>query len=224
MDDIFELVKSRHSVRSYTDKPIDGNVKEELENIIEKCNNAGKLNIKLFLNEPKAFDTFMAHYGKFNNVKNYIVLKGDKSKNLEERCGYFGQEIVMKAQELGLNTCWVAMTYGKRKVPYKLSAKEKIVCTLAIGYGTENGVSHNIKAFEDVSITKENFPDWYKKGIEFALLAPTAMNQQKFSFKLTKENKVKAEAKKGFYTKVDLGIAKYNFELGAEKENFEWAN
>ena len=50
MDDIFELVKSRHSVRSYTDKPIDGNVKEDLENIIEKCNNAGKLNIKLFLN------------------------------------------------------------------------------------------------------------------------------------------------------------------------------
>lgn len=116
------------------------------------------------------------------------------------------------------------MTYGKRKVPYKLSEKEKIVCTLAIGYGAENGVSHNIKTFEDVSITKENFPDWYKKGIEFALLAPTAMNQQKFSFELTKENKVKAEAEKRILYEVDLGIAKYNFELGAEKENFEWAN
>lgn len=69
MDDIFELVKSRHSVRSYTDKPIDGNVKEELENIIEKCNNAGKLNIKLFLNEPK----HLIHL--WHTTENLITLK-----------------------------------------------------------------------------------------------------------------------------------------------------
>lgn len=64
-------------------------------------------------------------------------------------------------------------------------------------------------------------PDWFKKGIDAALLAPTAMNQQKFKFILN-DNKVKAKAGIGFYSKIDLGIAKYHFEIGAQKENFIW--
>lgn len=217
-----ELVKQRHSVRSYTDKKIEGNVKDELEKLIEECNKEGNLNIQFMLDEPKAFDTFMAHYGKFNNVKNYIVLIGKKGVSLEEKCGYYGEKIVMKAQEMGLNTCFVALTYGKRKIPYKLKNNEKIICTIAIGYGATQGISHNIKTFEEVSKTKENVPEWYKKGINFALFAPTAMNQQKFIFELIENNKVKLESGNGLYTKVDLGIVKYNFELGAGKENFKW--
>lgn len=217
-----ELVRQRHSVRSYTDRKIEGNIKKELEEIITECNKEGNLNIQLFLDEPKAFDTFMAHYGKFNNVKNYIVLIGEKSKKLDEKGGYYGQKIVMKAQELGLNTCFVALTYGKRKIPYKLKEKEKIVSTIAIGYGLTQGVSHKSKTFSEVSKTNDNAPKWYQKGIEFALLAPTAMNQQKFTFELLENNQVEIEAGKGFYTKVDLGIVKYNFELGAGKENFNW--
>lgn len=72
-------------------------------------------------------------------------------------------------------------------------------------------------------------PEWFRRGVEAALLAPTAINQQKFSFLLQpqEENKKpKILAKKGFsmvgYTKLDLGIAKYNFEIGAGKENFDW--
>ena len=40
------------------------------------------------------------------------------------------------------------------------------------------------------------------------------MNQQKFVFSLD-GNVVRAEAGTGFYSKIDLGIAKYHFELGA---------
>jgi len=48
------------------------------------------------------------------------------------------------------------------------------------------------------------------------LLAPTAMNQQKFIFELSGE-KATAKSGSGFYTKVDLGIAKLHFELAAGK-------
>ena len=61
-----------------------------------------------------------------------------------------------------------------------------------------------------------------KKGVEAALLAPTAVNQQKFYLTLD-GNKVKAKAGLGPCAKMDLGIVKYHFELGAGKENFEWA-
>lgn len=54
------------------------------------------------------------------------------------------------------------------------------------------------------------------------LLAPTAMNQQKFHFTLTADNKIKVTTKSGFYTKIDLSIAQYHFELGAGTENVKW--
>ena len=65
-------------------------------------------------------------------------------------------------------------------------------------------------------------PQWFKDGVEAALLAPTAVNQQKFTFTL-KERQVRARTKLTFYGRMDLGIAKYHFELGAGKENFDWA-
>ena len=59
-------------------------------------------------------------------------------------------------------------------------------------------------------------------GVEAALLAPTAMNQQKFTFALS-GNRVSVKAGMGFYTKIDLGIVKYHFEAGAGTEHFVWA-
>ena len=64
-------------------------------------------------------------------------------------------------------------------------------------------------------------PEWFYRGIDAALLAPTALNQQKFTFAL-RGDRVDAKAGLGFYTKMDLGIVKYHFEIGAGKENFQW--
>ena len=55
------------------------------------------------------------------------------------------------------------------------------------------------------------------------MLAPTAVNQQKFRFALVDQNTVKAGTAFGPYAKIDLGIAKLHFEIGAGKENFQWA-
>lgn len=145
-----------------------------------------------------------------------------KSKDLDELCGYYGEKLVLKAQELGLNTCWVAMTYKKVKTAFKVEKGEKLDIVIALGYGEFQGIKHRSKAFDEVSLVKESdAPDWYKKGIEMALLAPTAMNQQKFEFDL-KDREVSLKAKSGFYTKIDKGIVKYHFEIGAGKDNFTW--
>lgn len=123
-------------------------------------------------NEPKAFDSFMAHYGKFSGVKNYIALIGKKSPSLDERCGYYGERLVLLAQQLGLNTCWVAMTYSKVKNAYVLGEGEKLCVVIALGYGVTQGTGHKIKTPEDVVQTKGVLPDWFKRGIKAALLAP----------------------------------------------------
>lgn len=220
--DLLQAMKERHSVRSYTNKPIEGEIKEKLSAFIAQCNQESHLHIQLVLDEPNAFDSMMAHYGKFSGVKNYIVMAGKNTATLEETCGYYGEKIVLYAQTLGLNTCWVAMTYSKSKAVFQLEQEEKVCLVIAVGYGKTNGTAHNVKSKEAVMKVPGTPPDWFIRGIEAALLAPTAMNQQKFTFSLHGST-VTAKAGIGFYSKIDLGIVKYHFELGAGTENFTWS-
>ena len=220
--DINEAMRARHSVRAYEQRSLDGEAKDVLEGRIAELNEQSGLHIQLITGEPKAFDGPMAHYGKFSSVTDYIAMIGKKGADLEEKCGYYGEKLVLLAQQLGLNTCWVAMTYSRIKTAYKLDAGEKLCIVIAIGYGKTQGVPHKSKTPLEVADMSGDVPEWFKKGVEAALLAPTAVNQQKFFFTLA-DGKVSAKAGRAFYSRIDLGIAKCHFELGAGKENFSWA-
>ena len=225
---IEEAIKARHSVRAYKEQPLAEDVVAALNDKIDALNRMGKLHIQLILNEPKAFSGTLAKYGKFSGVTNYIVMAGRKADDLDERVGYYGEHLVLFAQTLGLNTCWVGLSYSKVPGTYSLDEGEKIACYIAIGYGATQGVSHKIKTVEQVSNASDYDPEWFRAGVEAALLAPTAVNQQKFSFEYVgmSGGRHQVRAKKGFsiigYTQMDLGIAKCHFEVGAGKENFEW--
>ena len=66
---LLEAMERRHSVRSYTDQPICGEVLASLEREVRACNIEGGLHIQLVTGEPEAFRGVLAHYGKFRNVK-----------------------------------------------------------------------------------------------------------------------------------------------------------
>ena len=223
-----EAIEARHSVRAYKEQPLTEDIVKVLEEQIAHLNREGNLHIQLILNEPKAFQGTLAKYGKFRNVDNYIVMAGKKADDLDERVGYYGEHLVLLAQTLGLNTCWVGLSFSKVPGTYILDEGEKIACYIALGYGETQGVGHKIKTVEQVSNASDVTPLWFRKGVEAALLAPTAVNQQKFSFEYVgmKNSRHLVHAKKGFsvigYTQMDLGIAKYHFEIGAGKDNFEW--
>ena len=91
-----------------------------------------------------------------------------------------------------------------------------------MGYGATQGVPHKSKTLQDVVKAEAPLPDWFQDGVKAALLAPTAMNQQKFMFTL-KDNQVSVKAGIGFYAKIDLGIVKYHFEIGAGETGWEWS-
>ena len=204
--DTLQLMKERHSVRQYRKQPIEPEKRNEINQCIAQINAESGLHMQVFYDEPNCFDSFMAHYGKFTNVSNYIAIVGTKQE--QEKAGYYGEKLVLKCQGLGLNTCWVAMTHGKTKA--KITKGQKLLIVLSLGYGENKGVSHKSKSIEELSKSDEN-TDWFAKGMEAVCLAPTAMNQQKFQFEL-KNGMVTAKARSGFYTKIDLGIAKYHFE------------
>ena len=210
--DIFEIIKQRHSVRQYEDRKIEPEKRERLLKELDTINREAHLHIQILFDEPKCFRSLMAHYGKFSGVQNYIALVGKKAPDLDEKCGYYGEQLVLLAQSLGLNTCWVALTHGKSAA--HILKGEKQTCLIALGYGKTQGVSHKSKSIEEVTALNESMPEWFKLGMESALLAPTAMNQQKFKFTLSGEKDCiyAFPSGTGLYTKTDLGIVKYHFE------------
>lgn len=220
---LLEAIQSRHSVRHYISEPLTQDIVNTLQTKIDECNRKGSLHIQLVLNEKKGFSGMMA-YGSFSGVENYIVMAGRKSHDLDERVGYYGEQLVLLAEQLGLGTCWAGISYRKVKGTYQLEADEKIACMISLGYHDDPGRNMRKKTPEQISNVSSNTPEWFRKGVEAACLAPTAVNQQKFSFEYIAPDKVMAN--KGFsmigYTKMDLGIAKLHFEIGAGKENFEW--
>lgn len=225
-----EAILARHSVRAYTEQPITGETLDALKHKIDEVNAVGKLHVQLVLDEPKAFLCAMAKYGKFRGVRNYLVMAGKKADDLDERVGYYGEQLVLLAQTLGLNTCWVGVSYSKTPGAFVLDEGEKVACAISIGYGETQGVSHKIKSPKEVSNASDITPRWFNNGVKAALLAPTAVNQQKFHFEFVgfdgEGKKPKVIAKKGTslvgYTQMDLGIAKLHFEIGAGKDNFEF--
>ena len=218
-----EAIVARHSVRQYIDKPIEASIVERLNEEIVLCNQESNLHIQLVVDEPKALSSSNAFtYGKFSGVSNYLAMIGPKGA--DEAIGYYGERLVLLAQTLGLNSCWVGLTFKKQPDQYTIADGEKLHCVIALGYGATQGVQHPMRPMEKFIKATMPLPDWFRKGIEAALLAPTAVNQQKFEFELIDDHTVAARARFTLigYGKMDLGIAKYHFEVGAGKENFNW--
>ena len=128
---ILEAIEQRHSVRQYKEKPIEAELVTKLNTEIEAINKESGLHIQMFLNEPEAFQANKTSYGQFSGCRNYFAIVG--KKGMDEEVDYYGQKLVLFAQQLGLNTCWVAMTYKKGKVTPQIGGGEKLyINTLSV--------------------------------------------------------------------------------------------
>jgi hypothetical protein len=225
-----EAIETRHSVRRYKEEAIPEVILSVIRDKVLEINEKGNLHVQLVTGEPKAFSGIMS-YGSFSGVRNYFVMAGRKADDLDERIGYYGEQLVLLAQMLGLNTCWAGLSYSKIPGTYELDEDEKIRCYIALGYGLTQGVAHKEKSAKEVSNTSDLVPKWFVRGVHAALKAPTAVNQQKFFLEYIGVRDgarlPRVAARSSFslvgYTKMDLGIVKCHFEIAAGPETFEWA-
>ena len=207
--DILEIMERRHSVRRYLAKPLGTEQIEPLWAEMRECNAKSGLRITLVTNDPRALGGFKGKISSFRNAVNYFAMVGPDDKLLDEKCGWYGERLVLKAQELGLNTCWIAGSYGG-SCRETADEGERLSCIISVGFGETQGVPHRNKPEEPRFITEEDEPEWFARGKRAVMLAPTAINQQKFRFTL-RGGEVFAEETGGFYSKIDLGIVKYHF-------------
>ncbi|MCQ2438097.1 MAG: nitroreductase [Clostridia bacterium] len=210
MSDIMSVIRARHSVRQYLDKPIPADLRAALDTAAKACNAESGMNIQIIYDEPRCFGGMFSKLLRFRGCNNYIALVGPADDpKLEEKAGYYGEHLVLEAQKLGLNTCWVGLSKGKGEA--KIGAGERQVIVIALGYGENQGTPHRGKSPSDVCDAPADAPDWFGLGVEAALLAPTAINQQKFRITLQGDT-VRITADKGPFSIVDLGIVKYHFD------------
>lgn len=220
-----EAILARHSVRSYRDIPLSAPLAARLREEIDACNATGSLRIRLIENEGEALGGLLARRCGFVNACNYFALVGERARDLDERIGWFGEHLALVAQTLGLNTCWVGGSYSARAVrrAAKLERGERLVAILAVGYGAEAGEAHESRPMREVFRSGRTLPEWFGHGLKAALLAPTAMNQQRFRFTLLPDSRVSAKSMGGPCSHIDLGIACYHFQLAAGEDSFRWA-
>jgi len=219
-----EAIQSRHAVRRYLPKAIAPEAVESLRALIDELNSKGGVHMQLVVDEPNAFGKSMLSYGLFKGVRNYVAMVCRQGE--DTAVGYYGEQVVLAAQTMGLNTCWVGLTYKNQPDAYEVLPGETLIGLVALGYGETQGRPHpQRKGIEYFCRMDGKMPEWFREGMEAALLAPTSLNMQKFEFQLLANDCVKASTRSALinsYTQTDLGIVMCHFEIGAGSEHFCW--
>lgn len=217
---LIDAMQKRHSVRKYNSTPLPSDVVATLKEEIEKCNVRGTLDMQLILDRPDAFDGIVSKVMHFSGVRNFIIVTGHNDEGLYRRAGYYGERIVLLAQSLGVNSCWVLPHPNHKKGGYNLKDGYKTVCMIALGYGLDEGKDHKSKPVTDLYEAEEPVEEWFRKGMQAAMLAPTSHGRQKFKVILEDDGDVVVNPTGGRVTRIDAGIVECHFELGSGKRFF----
>ena len=212
-----EAILQRHSVRNYTDRAIEDEKIQLIEQKISELNKQGDLHLQFIKDAGKTYNKLFNLAAGLGSAPSVIACIGEDSEDLDRRVGYYGEKLVLYLTELGLNTCWTG-TFNKKNVNADLNDKERIVIAIAVGYGQNQGSQHRSKTAQQVTDGKTDRPEWFEEGVRMALLAPTALNQQKFVIRLNDDDTVDFIDKGGVLSQVDIGIVKCHFEIGSGRK------
>ena len=229
---LYKAMPSRISVRNYKTKKLSKNDNDYLNKKLEYVNSLN-MGVKAYLINQDNEDIFtgiIGSYGKINNAPSYFMLVGDTlNENNYALVGYLGEYLVLEAQAENICTCWVGGTFKKSKLPREviLNSNEKLFCLISVGYKDDTKtdfakkiMKSNRKPVNKLVLNHENLlkvPEYIQKSIEYARIAPSAINRQPWKFRVY-ENEIDILLDKGIIRidklietkKLDLGIALFH--------------
>lgn len=103
---IKEAMENRHMVRKYTDRKIPEEIVNQLTERITKNNKKYNLNMKSITENTEAIPIIIKLI-LAKGVRNYIILAGEDTIDIDEKLGYCGTDVMLFAQTLGLNSWWI---------------------------------------------------------------------------------------------------------------------
>lgn len=224
---LYDAVFTRSSCREYLPQPLSPAQRQQLGKAVEQCICRSGLRFRLICGHPEPFSSFSKSRGRIKGAQNYFLFAGPAgTQDLEEKCGYYGEELILTAASMGLGTCWVGGTYDKACcLPY-LEEGEELVCVAAVGIPSPAGKKDRPwKSPEELAPDAGEVPAWFRGGIEAVQRAPSAMNRQGYRFTCRRDGSVRVRLSgTGSFALVDLGIAKRHFELGAHGGEWTWGD
>lgn len=137
----FDTIKERISVRSYREKPVEAELRKELEDYYLNLGSGpfgaavrfDMLDLEpLDKNELRRFGT----YGMIKGANLYILGAVREEPGALEDLGYSMEKIILKATSLGLGTCWLGGTFRRSAFASKmnLAENELLPAVTPVGY------------------------------------------------------------------------------------------
>ncbi|GAB6167925.1 nitroreductase family protein [Clostridium carnis] len=245
---VTEVIKLRHSVRNYENKPLAKDIVEKIEKYIGNIDNPfnAKVRVKLIKKDDYSKETKLGTYGVIKGANYYLAVACENGDFDLETLGYVFQKAILYCTSLGLGTVWLGGTFNKGEFAkaMNISSNEKLPIVSPVGYeggkksflATIMGSNTNKrKAYSEIffyndfntSLSKELSEEYYE-ALEMIRIAPSAVNKQPWRV-LRKGNDLH------FYTdgskevnKIDIGIAMCNFHLTVKEQDikgkFEFKN
>jgi nitroreductase len=231
----YEALLSRRSRRLYEVKPMSGQVLERLTAACNEFRPFDTARAVLIRHSEDVFKGIIGAYGKVRGAPFFLAFVGDTGdRYAQEKVGYSGEGIVLEATALGLGTCWVGKSFDRRIASSVVTMKkhERVIAVAAVGYTGEKtsfeetlltgfGKFHKRKPVAALvsGMPEAEWPEWIRRSLLAARLAPSAANRQPWRF-LAEQDSLTVSVDNlhdslGIPKRLDCGIAMLHIEIAA---------
>lgn len=243
--DILEAIKERRSVRSYNGKPLSPEIISDLKKVINNSYSpfGGNVTIRLKYFDLKG-EFKPSTYGVIKGASDFFLLGIGEGEDSALTAGFQFEQVVLKAWEMGLGTCWIAGTFKGSQFDkdeiWPDGESLKIICPVGfpekqrfvekmmrLTVGSDKRKPFSELFYEDDFKKPLNEDNIFAESLKMLRLAPSSTNSQPWRI-LVKGKKVMFYCKsKGPVSILDTGIGichfyeteKYNgFDGKFEKE------
>ncbi len=249
---VTKLIMARVSSRSYLTEPIEVEKKIRLTDAFSSLKVSpfgGDMSFHLVENRERENGNHrLGTYGMIKNPPCFLFGVMKRSRRAFVSYGYLFEQIILKATELGLGTCWLGY-FRKGTFQKKIQVKEDEILPAVspVGYASSQRGFYDLYVQKTVKPRRRNA--WkdlffledpanpltparvgaYASPLEMVRMAPSAGNLQPWRvIKEKEENRfhfcLDHAASKRSYDKlglpyIDMGIAMCHFELSATEKN-----
>jgi len=144
MESMIDAINKRVSVRSYADRPIENDKKQEIINLLqstERCPFGNKVRFTLidFSEMDKEEIRNLGTYGFISGAKFFIVSAIKYDVGVFMDLGYCFEKVILKATNLDLGTCWMGGTFKRANFAERINISEdEIVPAISpVGYARD---------------------------------------------------------------------------------------
>lgn len=246
MDSIFnkpitEVIRERHSVRSYDNVEIPEELIQKLEKYINEMNNTkgifGKgIRIKLIKSSYGDTEVKLGTYGIIKGAKYFLAVAYKKEDYSLEDLGFLFEKVILYCTSLGLGTVWIGGTFNKSNFAKAMDLKGDEALSIVSAVGIEGSKKSILaKMFGNNTNKRKDFSQIFFNGnfetplnyeeakaygevLEMVRLAPSAINKQ--PWRILKEGKdfhIYSNSKKEM-NRIDMGICLCHFYLSAKEK------